>query len=51
LLARALGRSKSTITTKLVRRIHADDRGTLAVGVRADFGVASGDLRSSDPAS
>jgi predicted amidohydrolase YtcJ len=32
-------------------QIHADDQGSLEVGKRADFALASADPRSSDPAS
>jgi len=39
----------AAITTHAAWQIHADDRGTLAVGKRADFAVASGDPWTSDP--
>jgi len=39
----------AAITTHAAWQIHADDRGTLAVGKRADFAVASDDPWSSDP--
>jgi predicted amidohydrolase YtcJ len=39
----------AAITTHAAWQIHADDRGTLAVGNRADFAVASDDPWSSDP--
>jgi len=39
----------AAITTHAAWQIHADDRGTLAVGKRADFAVASGDPWASDP--
>ncbi len=39
----------AAITTHAAWQIHADDRGTLAVGKRADFAVASADPWSSDP--
>ncbi len=39
----------AAITTHAAWQIHADDRGTLAVGKLADFAVASDDPWSSDP--
>ena len=39
----------AAITTHAAWQIHADDRGTLAVGNRADFAVASDNPWSSDP--
>jgi len=41
----------ASITTHAAWQIHADDRGSLSVGKRADFAVASGDPWSSDPQS
>ena len=41
----------AAITTHAAWQIHADDRGTLEVGKRADFAVASDDPWSSDPES
>ncbi len=39
------------ITTNAAWQIHADDRGTLAVGRRADWAVASADPWTADPSS
>jgi len=39
----------AAITTNAAWQIHADDRGSLAVGKRADFAVVSSDPWSSDP--
>ena len=39
----------AAITTNAAWQIHADDRGTLAVGKAADFGVANGNPWGSDP--
>ncbi len=41
----------TAITTNAAWQIHADDRGTLEVGKRADFAVAADDPWSSDPES
>ena len=41
----------AAITTNAAWHIHADDRGSLAVGKRADFAIASDDPWASDPAS
>lgn len=41
----------AAVTTHAAWQIHADDRGSLTVGKRADFAVASADPWSSDPAS
>ncbi|MBU3701199.1 MAG: amidohydrolase [Acidimicrobiia bacterium] len=41
----------AAITTHAAWQIHADDRGSLSVGKRADFAVASDDPWSSDPQS
>ncbi|MFM8895618.1 MAG: amidohydrolase, partial [Actinomycetales bacterium] len=41
----------AAITTHAAWQIHADDRGSLSVGKRADFTVASDDPWSSDPQS
>lgn len=40
----------AAITTNAAWQIHADDRGSLEVGKRADWAVVSGDPWSSDPA-
>lgn len=40
----------AAITTNAAWQIHADDRGSLQVGKRADFAIASADPWSSDPA-
>ena len=40
----------AAITTNAAWQIHADDRGSLAVGMAADFGVADGNPWASDPA-
>ena len=39
----------AAITTHAAWQIHADDRGSLGVGQRADFAVVSDDPWSSDP--
>ena len=41
----------AAITSNAAWQIHADDRGTLEVGKRADYAVVSADPWSSDPAS
>ena len=41
----------TAVTTNAAWQIHADDRGSLAVGKRADFAVASANPWASDPAS
>jgi predicted amidohydrolase YtcJ len=40
----------AAITTNAAWQIHADDRGSLQVGKRADFAIASADPWTSDPA-
>jgi predicted amidohydrolase YtcJ len=44
-----LEQALAAITTNAAWQIHADDRGSLAVGKRADFAVVSSDPWSSDP--
>jgi predicted amidohydrolase YtcJ len=45
----SVAQALAAVTVNAARQIHADDRGSLEVGKRADFAVASGNPWSADP--